>query len=98
MQGHIITRGFEPIDISGLEERDPAAGLHHQSFEMWTARVYGFEQRSESLGIRPARRQLLACAIQGLPKAFFIEWLQQIVQRVGVKRAQGVFVVSRRED
>jgi hypothetical protein len=91
---NIVFFGANPVDIGDRQEQDPASRLKDK-----TSLKITFGRRS------PGRRrgclggsQLLPCAMQSFGEPLASERFKEVVNRVDLKRAQGIPVVGGRKD
>jgi hypothetical protein len=108
----VVVVGLDPVNVRGVDEDDPAAGLHHEAREVaalsggrrsrrlfFSARVAA-QEGAKALGQSPRLFHLdvRLGARERLPEPVVVERLQEVVERVHLERLERVGVVGGDED
>src|SRR5246500_1223363 len=93
----IVSRGFDPQNVSDGNEENPLLVLHYKAFQ-WAETTEGLELWFETSICCPALFDDLECVNQGLGKSLLIIRFQQIVNSVHFECTNGMRIVSRDED
>jgi hypothetical protein len=99
MQTHILVFGFDPIDLLYSEQKDTAAQSYDESLDVILWRHEPLEQsRYVRMGRTGPALEAQPRPVERIQKAFFIEWFQQIVERLYLESFQRVPVVGGHKD
>src|SRR5688572_25556234 len=100
MDGHVVTLGFDPVNLRCFQEINSTAGLDYQAFEVFVTRFHLFQEGQNSLvgAAIAVAEDLGPGTLPGGVEAFLIEWFQQIVEGVYFKCADRILVVSSDEN
>src|SRR2546423_3693883 len=100
MHRDIVAVGFDPIYLRCLKEIDAAGRFDYQPFEILVAGLQLLQQSQNTLvsATIPFAHDLLLRASPGNIKPLLIEWLEQVIKGVYLKRADGILIVGSDED
>src|SRR6185295_84464 len=94
MQADVIPFRLDPVNLVGLKKQDATGIADRQPVPRLSPVMQFLQQRNEArlTGRAGALSELRPGASDRLPQAVILEGLEQIVERVDFKRADGVLI------
>src|SRR6267143_1757282 len=96
----IVALGFDPIYFRCLQKIDASGRFDYEAFEILVAGLQFFQQSQNTLvsATIAFTHDLLFGALPGNIKTLLIKWLEQVIKRMHLKRADRILIVGSDED